>query len=153
MAVVVTTWLCILALEIDDGDGMKLLAQTDNTRALSWLKGSATYQKATLITSTLRKIIARKLADLLLDASLSIHSQHIAGKLNDVADQLSRDPDFTNTGHLQEIRDKGYSSQIPSKGGLRIVELPDEIISWIQSIISLDQQLEPGRTSEIAFFR
>ena len=34
MAVVVTTWLCILALEIDDSDGMKLLAQTDNTSAL-----------------------------------------------------------------------------------------------------------------------
>ena len=135
MAVVVTTWLCILALEIDDGDGMKILAQTDNTSALGWLKGSASYQKITPITSTLREIIARKLADLLLDASLSIHSQHIAGKLNDVADQLSRDPEFTNTECQQEIRDKGYSSQIPSKGGLRIMELPDEIISWIQSVM------------------
>ena len=135
MAVVITTWLCIIALEITDGDGKKLLAQTDNTSALGWLKGSANFNKATPITCTLREIIARKLADLLLKASLSVHSQHIAGDLNDVADQLSRDPTFTNSECQQAIKDDGWTHQQPSDDDLRIVELPDEIISWIHSVL------------------
>ena len=129
LAITVTTWLSILFLNITDGNGMKLLGQSDNTSALGWLKAQTRYDKNNHTSSVLREYIGRKLAKILAKANMSLYSQHIKGSLNDVADALSRDPTASNHTILQKIQ-TSWSNQLPPLG-LKIIELPAEIFSFI----------------------
>ena len=146
MAVVITIWLTILAMDIKDrGNGMKILAQTDNTSALGWLKASSKYNKSDRVASAIKEAIGQKLAELLMDADLSIYSQHIPGKDNFIADKLSRDTHETNIEQLSSIQ-KQWPELAPDN--LRIVDLPPQIISWIQSLWekSIQMQVLPEGT-------
>jgi len=90
LAVLITTWMSILQFGFIDEEGLKFLAQTDNTSALGWLKGSTRYDRFNKLSTVLREMIGRKFAELLMEAGLSNYSQHIAGLNNEVADHLSR---------------------------------------------------------------
>ena len=132
MAVVVTIWLSIITLDIKDGQGMKILAQTDNTSALGWLQGQTRYDPDNIVSTTLREMIGRKLAEVLMDAKLSLYSQHIQGEHNHIADHLSRNVDMTNSQQLHSIQEK-FPQHTPDH--LRIIELPPMISSWLQSVM------------------
>ena len=83
MTVVITTWTMILVNDIKDTNNTKILAQTDNTSALGWMKGTMRFNKNDKISTTLRDIIGRKLATLLmLEADLSHYSRHVVGETN-----------------------------------------------------------------------
>ena len=130
LAVLITTWMTILQLGLVDENGLKFLAQTDNTSALGWLKGSTRYDKKNKLSTILREMIGRKFAELLSDAGISNYSQHIAGVDNEIADHLSRLINLSHTQQISSIKSK-YSQSCPEN--LRIVELPEEILSWILS--------------------
>ena len=140
MAVVITIWLTILAMDIKDrGNGMKILAQTDNTSALGWLKASSKFNKQDRVAAAIKEAIGQKLAELLMDADLSLYSQHIPGKDNFIADKLSRDTHETNIEQLSSIQ-KQWPELAPDN--LRIVDLPPQIISWIQSLWEKSIQMQ-----------
>lgn len=146
MAVVISIWLTILSLDIKNrGNGMKILAQTDNTSALGWLKASSKYDKSDRVASAIKEAIGQKLAELLMDADLSLYSQHIRGIDNFIPDKLSRDTHETNSEQLSSIQ-----SQWPDLApeNLRIMELPVQITSWIQSLWekSIQMQVLPEGT-------
>lgn len=138
LAVLITTWLTIEYLRIEDGKGMKILAQTDNTSALGWLKGSTRFDKQNMVSTTLREKIGRKLARLLMEANLSLYSQHVPGIQNDIADHLSRNIEMSNSQHLHVINSK-WKQQAPAD--LQIITLPPMIFSWIQSVLETGIQL------------
>ena len=131
LAVLITTWMSILQFGFVDEDGLKFLAQTDNTSALGWLKGSTRYDVLNKLSTVLREMIGRKLAEILMEAGLSNYSQHIAGLNNEIADHLSRRIELSASEQINEIHSQ--FSQFCPDNNLRIVELPDEILSWIQS--------------------
>ena len=130
LAVMVTTWMSILQLGFVDEDGIKFLAQTDNTSALGWLKGSTRYDKSNKLSTVLREKIGRKFAELLSDAGISHYSQHVAGINNEIADHLSRNIEMSHSQQISSINSQ-FSKSCPEN--LRIVELPEEILSWILS--------------------
>ena len=130
LAVLITTWISILQLGFVNENGIKFLAQTDNTSALGWLKGSTRYDKKNKLSTVLREKIGRKFAELLSDAGISHYSQHIAGVNNEIADHLSRNAEMSHTQQISSILSK-YPQYCPDN--LRIVELPEVILSWIQS--------------------
>ena len=130
LAVLITTWMSILQLGFVDEDGIKFLAQTDNTSALGWLKGSTRYDKNNKLSTVLREKIGRKFAELLSDAGISHYSQHVAGVNNEIADHLSRNVEMSHSQQISSILSK-FPKFCPDN--LRIVELPEEILSWILS--------------------
>lgn len=145
MAVVITTWLTILVLKIEKGNGMKILAQTDNTSALGWLKGSTRFDKNNKISTTLREIIGRKLASILADADLSLYSQHIPGIDNHIADHLSRNVHMSNSQQITSINSQ-WKKQAPQN--LQIIMLPKQIFSWIQYILETGIRLKESQRDE-----
>ena len=81
----------------------EILAQTDNTSALGWLKASSKYDKSDRVAAAIKEAIRQKLAELLMDADLSLYSQHIPGKDNFITDKFSRDTLETNIEQLSSI--------------------------------------------------
>jgi len=133
MAIVITTWLSIEILQIRDGQGAKIFAQTDNTSALGWLQASTRFDASNRASTYLREKIGRKLAELLIDADLGLYSQHVPGRENLVADHLSRAIDMSSRSHISRIR-ANFPNHLPQEG-LTIVNLPEEISSWILSTL------------------
>jgi len=119
-------WLEIL--ESKEKKYIKIRALTDNSSAVGWLYKSNFNPKSHPGHNT----VARKLATVLLESESSIESQHIKGSHNVVADSLSRDHHINKT-HLAFILKSLFPSQAPKN--LQICEnLPDEIISWLDSL-------------------
>ena len=139
MAVVVTTWLTFKALGISGAQGLKLLAQSDSTSALGWLRFATIFDPLNPISTVLRENIGRKLGELLLDADMSLYSQHVVGSTNTIADYLSRNVQQSNSQQLLSIFNK-YGNDTPQN--LRIVDLPDEIFSWMLSIWEKSIQMQ-----------
>ena len=133
LAITVTTWLSIYYLDIKEGNGIKILGQSDNTSTLGWLKAQTRYDKNNHISSVLREYIGRKLAHILIESDVSLFSQHIKGSSNDVADALSRSPNASNDLILNKIQ-ANWKHQLPPNG-LHIIELPQPIFSFIQSVL------------------
>ena len=133
LAITITTWFSIDFLNITNGNGIKLLGQSDNTSALGWLQAQTRYDKSNHISSVLREYIGRKLASILINSDTSLYSQHIKGSLNDVADALSRDPNASNHSILNKIQ-MNWKDQLPPTG-LNIVQLPQEISYFILSVL------------------
>jgi hypothetical protein len=109
-----------------------ILAFTDNSSALGWMYHS-TFNP---VQNPKHDELARFLATLLFDNQATLHSEHIKGEENIVADSLSRDfhldaPTLTNllTSHPSS------SAQAPST--LHIHTLRPQIISWIALILGL----------------
>ena len=107
---------------------LKIHALTDNSSAVGWLYKASFNPK----THLGHDLVARKLATILLDSDASITSQHTPGRMNVVADSLSRDFHLPDT-YLTLILKSLYPQQT-TKDFQIIKTLPPEIISWIYSL-------------------
>ena len=131
MTVVVTTWLTFKALGISGAQGFKMLAQSDSTSALGWLRFETIFNPLNPISTVLREIIGRKMGELLLNADISLYLQHVVGLRNTIVDYLKCNVQQSNSQQLLSIFKK-YGKDTPQN--LRIVELPEEIFFWMLSI-------------------
>ena len=101
-----------------------ILALTDSSSACGWLHKS-NFQSP---DQSFHASVAEHLATIFMQAQSSIYSQHFAGRLNIIADSLSRDfhiPPQKLTPFLQQQ----FPQQAPTT--LKIYPLPPTIISWI----------------------
>jgi hypothetical protein len=116
-----------------------ILAFTDNSSALGWLYHS-TFNP---VANPKHDELARYLATMLFDNAASLHSEHIPGHANVVADSLSRDfhLDAATLTKLL-LSHPSSSSQAPST--LRIHTLKPRVISWIVSMVD---SLPPSEAS------
>jgi hypothetical protein len=94
-------------------------------------------------------MVARKIAQQVLDHGCCIASQHIKGELNNVADLLSFAGSLTRAGgktHLLAADDppndiltqrfhSAYPEQIPAN--FAISQLPDKILSWASRVLQI----------------
>ena len=105
-----------------------LLAKTDNSSAVGWL----TKSNFDPDTQSKHDMVARKLAEILLDSESTLYPEHVKGTHNIIADSLSRDIHIPSKKHsflLTEL----FPTQTPM--GLSIAEvLPEEITCWLESL-------------------
>ena len=114
-------------VEEGKGNGIKIMAHTDSTSALGWLYHQTFYDE----WSELKEEIARAFGMDLMTVDASHYSQHISGVKNIIADILSRS-NLPATELIKFLQDN-HADILPDN--FRIVELPEEITSWIQSIL------------------
>ena len=143
MGMVINVWL-----ECDAPDSQQscILAIGDSTSAIGWLFKSSKLDPSSGAFDA-HLVVARHLATLLTTSSCCLASQHIRGESNVVADLLS----FTGSNErgkphplaadhppndvlTQRFRDR-LPSQVPEN--FRIYQLPDEIISWVRSVLQI----------------
>ena len=126
MAAIINIWLLLQRTK----KGLKIMNWTDSSSALGWLHHS-TFNP---VTQPMHDIIARHLANILLDHDSTLYSQHVAGKQNAIADSLSRDTHIPDS-HLVFALKSLYPQQIPSN--FHLMTLPKEIVSWVYSLKAL----------------
>ena len=105
----------------------RLLCFTDSSSALGWMHHSSFNPRQ----YPMHDRTARRLATICLENYSSLYSQHIPGKHNVVADSLSRDHHIS-TQKLTFVLKTIFPTQVPKH--LKILEPPQEIISWIYSL-------------------
>jgi hypothetical protein len=123
-AAIITIWIAILNGEVPPE--MCSLSFCDNSSAVGWLyKANIDESKNLPLHSA-----ARKYAEVLLNSSCCLYSQHIMGVHNNVADALSRKNDVQD-----EILTKFIVSTYPSQvlTSFQIKPIPQEISSWLTS--------------------
>jgi hypothetical protein len=137
MASVVGVLQCFMDGEIPHlGD---ILVLTDNSSGLCWLHRNNFDPDQKPIHAE----IAAKLALTCIQNDFTIHSQHIAGITNNVADALSRKLDMPSDTLCQFIL-SSYPSQTPQN--FNISDLHPDIASWISSTLALPPSFGiPGR--------
>ena len=113
-----------------------------------WLKFATIFNPLNPISTVLREIIGRKLGELLLDADMSLYLQHVVGLRNTIADYLLRNVQQCNSQQLLSIFEKYGKYSTPQN--LRIVELLDEIFSWMLSIWEISIQMQGLPSAEKA---
>jgi hypothetical protein len=123
-----------------------ILALGDNTSAVGWLHNSSRLDTK-LAAHSAHLMVARKVAQLVLDADCCLASQHLKGDLNFVADLLSFAGSITRAGGkrhpiawddppndvLTQRFHLYYPEQIPKN--FAISQLPSEILSWVSSVL------------------
>ena len=117
-------WIKILT---SDEKHQRILCLTDSSSALGWL------YKANFCPDSQKHngIIARKLAEAMMEKEAALYSQHIKGSSNTIADSLSRDHSIS-TKKLTFALNGIHKSQVPQ--GLKMLEpVPDEITSFLAS--------------------
>jgi len=93
-----------------------LLAFGDSMTAMGWIhKSRYRSENDSNETAEARLIIARKLADLVIDNDLKLYSQWFAGSKNEVADLLSREGGILNDKSLTNKIISEFSQQVPKK--------------------------------------
>jgi hypothetical protein len=125
MASVITIWIDAFHNKIAANDC--ILSQTDSTTAAGWLRKSNFSDNLLLPESSLRLVVARKLASLLIDTSSCLYSQWFKGDLNNIADTLSRAHNLSNS-ELSSFLTSSFPEQTPA--GITIYDLPKEILYW-----------------------
>ena len=106
---------------------MKNIYLTDNSCALGWLY-KANFCPENQIHND---IVARKMAELLIENEATIFSQHIRGCNNVIADALSRDHHLTNK-QLTFVLNTIYPEQT-NKALIISQTVPNEITSFLES--------------------
>jgi hypothetical protein len=123
-----------------------ILALGDNTSAVGWLHNSSRLDTK-LAAHSAHLIVARKVAQLVLDADCCLASQHLKGDLNFMADLLlfagsraravgKRHPiafDDPPNDILTQRFHLYYPEQIPKT--FAISQLPSEILYWVSSVL------------------
>lgn len=138
----VNVWLECLA---DNGTGHScIMAIGDNTSAIGWLHNTSRLDP-TWRAHDVHLLVARHVANLLMDHRCCLATQHIKGQLNAVADLLS----FCGSSDRSKVHPLAYDdppndiltqrfrsalpNQIPDT--FEIVQLPSEILSWISLML------------------
>jgi hypothetical protein len=126
LAALITIWVNLSRGNIKSEDC--ILCQTDSTTAAAWLNKTNFSDKTSPSENSIRLIIARKLASLILESHTCLYSQWFQGDKNIIADALSREHEISNE-HLVLSLTSSYPTQTPA--GLKICHLPREVSSWI----------------------
>jgi hypothetical protein len=151
MAQLISIWIDIIEEVTRPHDC--LLGMGDSTAAMGWLRRSNFRQKFETDTEWLvKQDIARKVAELVLQADAVLYRQWFKGEDNVVADSLSRDCFFLPPKAHEKFLAHTIPSQLPQNFSIRPV--PAEIVSFISSMLARlpVQQLrcKPQKPSELA---
>lgn len=131
LAAIITPWIDLLNGRLCPGDCA--LSMTDSTTAEGWLrKTNFRVNDEAPNQSEVRIEAARKFAILFTDHEIKSYSQWFPGKENIVADALSRDDDRTDS-ELTFLLYRFAPHQMPPN--FKIVPLPNEIVSWLTSLL------------------
>ena len=132
IAAIITPWIDIIAGRLNSGDCS--LSMTDSTTAEGWMhKTNFRESDEDQEQIDVRIEAARKFAMEFTEHGIRSYSQWFPGKENIVADALSRDDDRSNE-ELTSILYRFAPHQMPSH--FEIVPLPNEIASWLTSLLS-----------------
>jgi len=131
LAAIITPWVDILAGRLTDSDCA--LSMTDSTTSEGWLRKSNFKEDSEdAIQATIRIEVARNHASRYMSKNVKEYSQWFPGNENNVADALSRDWDRSDS----ELTNTLYffvPTQMPKN--FNIVPLPNEITSWVTSLL------------------
>ena len=131
IATTITPWVDILAKRLKPGDCS--LSMGDSTISEGWLRKSNFREEGEdEIQATARLEVCREDAARKLKNEIRDYGQWFAGKYNWVSDALSRDDDRTDEELINVFR-TFCPSQIPDH--FEIVPLPNEIVSWLTSLL------------------
>ena len=86
--------------------------------------------------------MARHLADLLFKSDTGSYLQHIRGIDNIIADILSRNRNLTNNEIRLLISQEAKEFIDKTNFELKMTDVPEEIISWIESLVLRMTQLK-----------
>jgi hypothetical protein len=103
-----------------------ILLLSDNTSAISWCR------KAANSTSHKAKSIARLLAAHIIHSPLGLHTDHVRGEDNGIADRISR---FTDDSPITS-QFSSLTQDYPELRGCRHFPLPQELVSLLSTILS-----------------
>ena len=110
-----------------------VLIMGDSTTAIEWIHKSRYREEGeSAERHAVRLLIARKLAELVLENDLTLYSQWFPGTHNIIADSLSRDQHFSDTERISL-----FSSFFPPQDSphFRRTIVPAEISDWVCSIL------------------
>ena len=151
----VNIWKDVLADKIHPQDC--LLGIGDSTTAAGWLRRSnfrdtSGPDEESSVDWYAKQVVARKLAELVLERDAVLYSQWFPGKDNVVTDSLSQDAYFLSPQAHESLLSQTVAHQLPI--GFQIQPLPTEIRSFISSTLQLlpvkKQRSMPQKTSELA---
>ena len=147
----ISVWIDILENKTSKEDC--ILCMGDSTAAMGWLRRSNLRETDEDDKDwEVKQQVARKLANLVLDSGTVLYKQWFAGKLNVVADSLSRDLYYLSPNTHKQFLHLVASPQLPANFVIKAV--PTEICSFIT--LMLEQlpvkklRLSPQKPSEIA---
>ena len=147
-------WLDILENRIKPYDC--ILACGDNTSAMGWLRRSNFREsfeddEESNLDWLAKQMVARKLANLIIDSKAVLYSQWFCGEANVGSDSLSRDCEFLSSNTHETLLKKFATTQVPAN--LSISPLPNEIVCFVSSILRLlpvsKQRLKTPKASEL----
>jgi hypothetical protein len=128
---IITPWIDLLSKRLRPGNCA--LSMTDSTTSAGWLKKTNFLEIGSdPIEETIRLKIARQHASHFTNHNIKEYSQWFPGKSNNIADSLSRDFDLDET-EISKYLHLHYPSQLPPH--LQVVPLPNEIESWLISLL------------------
>jgi hypothetical protein len=130
MAAVITPWVDIIAGRLSKSDCA--LSMTDSTTSAGWMRKSNFREEEDPLQAAARIEVARSHARRYMNQEIRDFSQWFPGKDNEVADSLSRDMDLSDTELTTHIL-TNFPSQVPHS--FNIVPLPNEIVSWMTSLL------------------
>lgn len=131
IAAIVTPWVDIIADRLQRGDCA--LSMTDSTTSAGWLqKSNFGEDDDDEVQVAARIAVARAHARRYMNHEIREYSQWFPGKENCVADALSRDFHLSDDD-LTHLILNHFSSQVPHS--FHIVPLPNEIVSWMTSLL------------------
>ena len=128
-------WVGVLDGEVKEDDCV--FSGTDSTTAAGW-----TFRANFSDDESPKLHFSRKLALLVLKVKFCLHTQHIRGILNVIADSLSRDFHIP-ADILTHLLKLCYPSQAPPS--FKICPLPKEITSFITGILAASPEQNLGR--------
>jgi len=127
LACTITIWIDAISDEIEDE--ACILGQTDSTTAAGWLRKS---NFAEVEDKIMQMTTACHLASLLINTKSCLYSQWFLDSDNLVVDSLSRDFHI-DSNTLSHLICSSVPEQVPF--GLEILTLPEEISSWLTSLL------------------
>ncbi len=131
IAAVITPWVDIIAGRLKSSDCS--LSMTDSSTAEGWMhKTNFRECDESQVQVDVRIEVARKFAWDFTENSIKSYSQWFPGKENIVADALSRDDDRSDDD-LTSLLYRFAPLQMPHR--FEIVPLPNEIASWLTSLL------------------
>ena len=151
LAQVVSIWIDILEKRVKPLDC--LLGMGDNTASMGWLRRTNFREKDECdLEWYAKQLVARKLANLVLDSETVLYRQWFRGADNEVADSLSRDSFFLTHDSHKTFLLQTIPHQVPANFSIQPV--PSKICSFISSILLLlpvqQQRSLPQKPSDLA---